>query len=154
MYRSASFGKVALTFLDINTILPFGYVLQLDPEPALCVRLALWQPREGPLRRRVGGVRQRRRPGHVPSRHDRSREAILCDVPTGFSSEIGPLGKQGPAAALRQHCPQMTQRHCTGVAKRVLPRLRECSRQVEAEVVSNSRNNIHQTWGAIFRRPL
>ena len=26
------------------------------------------------------------------------------------------------------------------------PRLRECSRQVEAEVVSNSRIKIHQTW--------
>ena len=34
----------------------------------------------------------------------------------------------------------------TGVAKRVLPRLRECSRQVEAEVVSNSSDKIHQTW--------
>ena len=42
----------------------------------------------------------------------------------------------------------------TGVAKRVLPRLRECSRQVEAEVVSNSSNKIHQTWEALFWRPL
>ena len=33
----------------------------------------------------------------------------------------------------------------TWVAKRVLPRLRECSRQVEAEAVSNSRNGLHQT---------
>ena len=40
------------------------------------------------------------------------------------------------------------------VAKRVLPRLRECSRQVEAEVVSNSSNKIHQTWEALFWRPL
>ena len=31
-----------LTFLDSNTILPLFYILQLDPEPALCVRLALW----------------------------------------------------------------------------------------------------------------
>ena len=64
-------------FLDSNTILPLCYVLQLDPEAALCVRLALWQPREGPLRRRLGGVRQRRRPGHRRARHERPREAIL-----------------------------------------------------------------------------
>ena len=44
--------------------------------------------------------------------------------------------------------------YCTGVAKRVLPRLRECSRQVEAEVVSNSSNKIHQTWGPPFSRAL
>ena len=42
----------------------------------------------------------------------------------------------------------------TGVAKRVLPRLRECSRQVEAEVVSNSSNNILQTWEALFWQAL
>ena len=30
------------------------------------------------------------------------------------------------------------------------PRLRECCRQVEAEAVSNSRNNIHQTWGPSY----
>ena len=32
-----------------------------------------------------------------------------------------------------------------GLPKRVLPRLLECSRQVEAEVVGNSNNKIHQT---------
>ena len=26
---------------------------------------------------------------------------------------IGPFGRPGPAATLRQHCPQMTQRRCT-----------------------------------------
>ena len=26
---------------------------------------------------------------------------------------IGPFGRQGPAATLRQHCPRMTQRRCT-----------------------------------------
>ena len=40
---------------------------------------------------------------------------------------------------------------CTGaVAKRVVSRLRECCRQVKAEVVSNSSNKIHQTWEALF----
>ena len=39
-------------------------------------------------------------------------------------------------------------------AKRKRPRLRECSRQVEAEVVSNSSNKIHQTWEPLFWRPL
>ena len=37
-----------------------------------------------------------------------------------------------------------------GVAKRVLLRLRECCRQVEAEVASSSSNKIHQTWEALF----
>ena len=36
----------------------------------------------------------------------------------------------------------------------MLPRLRERSRQVEAEVVSNSSNKVHQTWEALFWRPL
>ena len=36
----------------------------------------------------------------------------------------------------------------------MLSRLQECSRQVEAEVVSNSRNKLHQTWKALFWRPL
>ena len=76
-----------LTFLDSNTILPFRYVLQLDPEPALGVRLALWQPREGPLRRRVGGVRQRRRPRHVRARRRRSRDANILRC-TGISRQI------------------------------------------------------------------
>ena len=42
----------------------------------------------------------------------------------------------------------------TGVIKRGLPRLLECSREVEAEVVSNSSIKIHQTWEALFWRHL
>ena len=34
-------------------------------------------------------------------------------VKWGLSCVIGPFGRQGPAATLRQHCPQMTQRRCT-----------------------------------------
>ena len=34
--------------------------------------------------------------------------------------------------------------------KKVVPRLRECWRQGQAEVVSNSSNKIHQTWGPPF----
>ena len=34
-------------------------------------------------------------------------------VKWGLSCVIGPLGRQGPAATLRQHCPQMTQRCCS-----------------------------------------
>ena len=30
---------------------------------------------------------------------------------------IGPLGRQGPAATLRQICPQMTQRRCTAAGR-------------------------------------
>ena len=38
-------------------------------------------------------------------------------------------------------------REITGLGQKVVPRLRECCRQSQAEVVSNSRNKIHQTWG-------
>ena len=38
----------------------------------------------------------------------------------------------------------------TGVTKRVTLRLRECCSKIGAEVVSNSRNKIHQTWGPLF----
>ena len=34
----------------------------------------------------------------------------------------------------------------TGLDNKAIPRLRECCGQVEAEVVSNCRNKIHQTW--------
>ena len=34
----------------------------------------------------------------------------------------------------------------TGLDYKAVPSLRECCRQVEAEVVSNSRDKIHQTW--------
>ena len=32
--------------------------------------------------------------------------------------------------------------------------MRECCRKIQAEVVSNSRNKIHQTWGPLFSPPL
>ena len=34
----------------------------------------------------------------------------------------------------------------TGLCKKAGPRLRDCCRQGQAEVVSNSKNKIHQTW--------
>ena len=38
---------------------------------------------------------------------------------------------------------------------KVGPRLRDCSRQVEAEVASNSSDKVHQTWGPpLSRAPL
>ena len=43
---------------------------------------------------------------------------------------------------------------CTGTGKSTGPRLREWFRQVEAEVVSNSNNKLHQTWGSWISRPL
>ena len=36
---------------------------------------------------------------------------------------------------------------------KAVARLRECCRQVETEVVSNSRNKIHQTWKWSYTRP-
>ena len=36
---------------------------------------------------------------------------------------------------------------CTGLQYKAGPRLRECCREVETEMVSNSRNKFHQTWG-------
>ena len=38
--------------------------------------------------------------------------------------------------------------------KKVGPRLRECCRQSQAEVVSKDRSKIHQTWGPPFSRAL
>ena len=37
-------------------------------------------------------------------------------------------------------------RGITGLGLKVVPRLRECCSQSQAEVVSNSRNIIHKTW--------
>ena len=42
----------------------------------------------------------------------------------------------------------------TGITKRGLPRLRECSIEVEEEAVSNSSDKIRQTWEAHFWGPL
>ena len=63
----------------------------------------------------------------------------LCEFATGGSMKPKLLRTEPP---------------CTVVAKRVLPRLQASSRQVEAEVVSNSNNKTHQTWEALFWRPL
>ena len=43
---------------------------------------------------------------------------------------------------------------CTGLGSNTIPRLSEFLRQVQAEVVSNSRNKIHKTWGWKFSPPL
>ena len=43
---------------------------------------------------------------------------------------------------------------CYRVGLKVVPKLREFFRKVEAEVVSNSRNKIHQTWGQHFNPSL
>ena len=42
----------------------------------------------------------------------------------------------------------------TGSLQKAIPRLREYFSQVETEVVSNSRNKIHQTWVRPFRGSL
>ena len=42
----------------------------------------------------------------------------------------------------------------TGLGKKVVPRLCECCRQSQAEVVSKSSNKIHQTWGPPFSQTL
>ena len=38
----------------------------------------------------------------------------------------------------------------TGLGLKVAPRLRECFRQSQAEMVGNRRNKIHRTWGPAF----
>ena len=43
-------------------------------------------------------------------------------------------------------CFRIRHKQFTGLDYKAVPRLRECCMQVEAEVVSNSRNKIHQTW--------
>ena len=42
----------------------------------------------------------------------------------------------------------------TGLGQKVVPRLRECRRQGQTEVVSKSSNKIHQTWGPPFSQAL
>ena len=42
---------------------------------------------------------------------------------------------------------------CTGLQYEAGPRLGECCRQVEAEVVGDSRNKIHQSWGPPILEP-
>ena len=45
----------------------------------------------------------------------------------------------------------------TGLSKKVVPRLRECCRQAQAEVVlnnSSSSNTIHQSWQKPFSQSL
>ena len=42
----------------------------------------------------------------------------------------------------------------TGLGLKVVPRLCECCRQSQAEVVSKSSNKIHQTWGPPFNQAL
>ena len=42
----------------------------------------------------------------------------------------------------------------TGLGYKVGPRLREYFRQVGPEVIGNSRNRVHQTWGPPFSRAL
>ena len=44
--------------------------------------------------------------------------------------------------------------HLQSSAKKVIPRLRECYRQLGAEVVRNSSNKLNQTWGPPFSRAL
>ena len=68
---------------------------------------------------------------------------------------------QRPQLTSRQHVdvrppPRCTARemHCTGLGKKVVPRLRECFRQSQAGVASNSGIKIHQTWVLPFSRSL
>ena len=42
----------------------------------------------------------------------------------------------------------------TGLSQKTSARLSECCRQIEAEVVSNSSNKIHQTWLEPFSQTL
>ena len=46
--------------------------------------------------------------------------------------------------------PVVLERREKQVSKKAGPRLRECCRQSQAEVVSKSRNKVHQTWGPPF----
>ena len=47
-----------------------------------------------------------------------------------------------------------SKRHLSADGLKTVPRLREFFRQVEAGVVSNSRNKLHQTWRPFFSPPL
>ena len=63
---------------------------------------------------------------------------------------------KGPGARplARPPAPAAYVRYVQGSAKRWGPRLRECCRQGQTEVLSNSRNKFHQTWGPPSSRNL
>ena len=76
---------------------------------------------------------------------DRQDEAGRCDA--GADAAGGPAHEARPA-------PTRGKRRNTGQGLEVVPRLREGFRQVEAEVVSDSGNKIHQTWDHFLGPPL
>ena len=68
-------------------------------------------------------------------------------------SELSQIFKCSPRWIYRRKVPKMDMLlplKATGHGLKVVPRLRECCKQSQAEVVSKSRNKIHQTWGPPF----
>ena len=73
--------------------------------------------------------------------------------------EEGPRPSAGGRPQLLQHFLQEGTVHSSckavqGSAKKVVPKLRECCRQSQADVVSKSSNKFHQTCGPLFSRAL
>ena len=56
----------------------------------------------------------------------------------------------GPPASARTTSPSQRRASAVSTVYRVVPRLRECCRQSQADVVSMSSNKIHQTWCTDF----
>ena len=72
-------------------------------------------------------------------------------IKEGRHSEEGVIWSKG----IVDWFPEVVTANCRGGLKSPPGlRLRECCKQVEAEVVSNSRNKAHQTGGPPFRPPL
>ena len=67
-------------------------------------------------------------------------EGFYLQTDLGHITNFGARAKSG-----REHG-----REIQGWAKKVVPRLREGCRQAQAEVVSNSKSEIHQTWPMPF----
>ena len=76
---------------------------------------------------------------------------VLSSVPTA-SRVMHPRAKRGKGRYLNDvHTGQGYVPHIhTGKGKKMVSSLREFFRQVRAEVVSNSRNKLHETWGQFF----
>ena len=86
---------------------------------------------------------QRRYIGHERARRPRSvgRREPQCN----------PLRRRSEALSMVR--PALSVHH-TGLDYEAVPRLQECCRQFEAEVVSISRNKVHQTWEQSYSRAL
>ena len=69
---------------------------------------------------------------------------------------MGRFGRQGPAATLRQHCPQMTQRRCTIIrftARHNADIISECPQRVAEKEKSRLARSLDMDMGMLYPKP-